>query len=273
MKMNRVITKTFIKSVLVGAAFAIAYFVWQAFFMKWDMLVTAISAGALFLIVFVLSVAMAIKAFHEKEAYIFDMDGTLVDSVYALDNGTKGFLDEMGVKYPDNIVEIITPLGYEGAAKYIQSLGVDKTVDELMQMMKNAMIGEYENNIPAKPFAIDVIKRLHREGHTLCVLTASPHFLLDPCFKRLGIYDLFDKIWSTDDFGLTKSDKRIYHSAAKIICKPVSECVFVDDNINNIRTAKEAGMHTIGVYDSTSENSQTEIKNTAERYIISFDEF
>ncbi len=205
--------------------------------------------------------------------YIFDMDGTLIDSVYALDNSTRAFLDELGIDYPENIVEIITPLGYTGAAEYIQSLGVDKTVDELTDIMKNGMIKEYEQSIPAKPFAVEVLKKLHDAGNRLCILSASPHFLIDPCVKRLDIEKFFDHIWSTDDLGLKKSDTKIYSAVAEALGTAVCDCVFVDDNLTNIKTAKAAGMQTIAVYDLTSAGSADEMKKAADRYIYTFEEF
>lgn len=201
------------------------------------------------------------------------MDGTLIDSVFSLDRSVKSSLGEMGVAYPENIVEIITPLGYEGAAKYMQGLGVKLSVEEIMQGMKESMIYDYQNTIPAKPHAIEVLKKLHADGNTLCVLTASPHFLTDPCLKRLGIDDLFTHIWSTDDFGMTKSDERIYIEAAKKLGTDISECIFVDDNLTNIVTAKRSGIGTLAVYDVANANSTEELKKVADRYIYSFKEF
>ena len=210
---------------------------------------------------------------NTKHAYIFDMDGTLVDSVYALENGVKSYLDSKNISYPENIVEIITPLGYEGAAKYLQSLGLDLPIDEITAAMKNSMIAEYENSIPAKPHATELLHRLKDEGNILCVLTASPHFLTDPCLKRLGIDSLFAFIWSTDDFGLTKSDEKIYHEVAGKIGLDIEKCTFVDDNLINIRTAKKTGIGTVAIYDSTSAASADELKSIADKYIYSFDEF
>lgn len=207
------------------------------------------------------------------KAYIFDMDGTLIDSVYALDQSTRAFLDPLGIDYPDNIVEIITPLGYTGAAEYIQSLGVNLPVDTLTAVMKEGMIKEYVESIPAKPFAIEVLKKLHSEGHKLCILSASPHFLIDPCVKRLDMEKYFDFIWSTDDLGLKKSEEKIYTEVAKFLGFDTCDCVFVDDNLTNIKTAKAAGMQTIAVYDLTSAGSADEMKKVADRYIYSFEEF
>ncbi|MBO7318975.1 MAG: HAD family phosphatase [Clostridia bacterium] len=209
----------------------------------------------------------------DKKAYIFDMDGTLIDSVYALEDGVKKYLDQEGIPYPDNIVEIITPLGYEGAAKYLQSLGLDMPIDDIVKAMKDAMIGEYQNNLPAKTFAPEVIKKLHSDGKILCVLTASPHFLTDPCLKRLGLDGLFTHIWTTDDFGLAKSDEKIYHEVAKLLGLDICDCVFVDDNLINIRAAKATGIGTVAVYDITTAASADEMKKIADRYIYSFDEF
>ncbi|MBE6678986.1 MAG: HAD family phosphatase [Ruminococcaceae bacterium] len=207
------------------------------------------------------------------KAYIFDMDGTLIDSVYALDQSTRAFLDPLGIEYPDNIVEIVTPLGYAGAAEYIQSLGVNIPVDEITTLMKEGMLKEYVESIPAKPFATELLQKLKKEGHRLCILSASPHFLIDPCVKRLDIEKYFDFIWSTDDFALKKSDEKIYTEAAKLLGFVEGNCIFVDDNLTNIKTAKAAGLKTVAVYDLASASSADELKKVADRYIYTFDEF
>lgn len=210
---------------------------------------------------------------NSPKAYIFDMDGTLVDSVCALEVGVKNYLNSKKISYPENIVEIITPLGYRGAAEYIQSLGLDMSVEDIEKMMKDSMAYEYENTIPLKPHAKDVIKKLHEEGKPLCVLTASPHFLTDPCLKRVGVDSFFKFIWSTDDFGLKKSDEQIYHEVAKALGIAIDECIFVDDNLINIQTAKRTGIGTVAIFDEANAVSTEMLKQTADKYIYSFEEF
>ena len=185
--------------------------------------------------------------------YIFDMDGTLIDSMPAYCGAMINFLKRNNVEYPDNIMKIITPLGYNGSAEYfIKEFGVKKEFNEIIEEFKNDMLYEYTNTIPAKPFVEETLKRLKKEGVGLNVLTASPHCTLDPCLKRLGLYDLFDNVWSSEDFGLTKSDVNIYYQAAEKLGAETKDCIFLDDNYNAILTAKEAGMHVYGVFDESS---------------------
>lgn len=208
----------------------------------------------------------------KHKSYLFDFDGTLVDSMPAYVGLMLRILDENNIKYGDDIVKIITPLGYAGTAKYFKDMGIDMSVDEMIAIMNKYAYDEYAYNIPAKSNVIDTLKKLKDEGADLNVLTASPHTVLDPCLKRLGIYDIFTNVWSCDDFGTTKADPEIYVSAAKKMGKPVEEVLFLDDNYNADRTAKSAGMKVCGVFDSSSEEYVDEIKGVSDYYIYDFSE-
>ena len=204
--------------------------------------------------------------------YLFDFDGTLVDSMPVYVSSMLRILDENGVCYGDDIVKIITPLGLIGTAKYYIEIGVDKTEDELISTMKEYMLHEYLYNIPAKENVISTLNELKTRGASLNVLTASPHATLDACLKRIGIYDLFDNVWSCDDFCTTKADPQIYVEAAKKIGKPVNEILFLDDNFNADKTAKQAGMLVCGVYDKSSDDYIDDIKAVSDYYIYDFKE-
>lgn len=204
--------------------------------------------------------------------YLFDFDGTLVDSMDAFSSTMLRILNESGVDYPDDVIKIITPLGYKGASKYFRELGVKFTDEELIGFMNKYAIEHYENTIEAKPDVVDTLKILKERGDSLNVLTASPHCMLDPCLKRIGIYDMFDKVWSCDDFDTTKSDPNIYKMAAKRLGVGVDEVTFLDDNFNADKTAKQAGMRVIGVYDSSSDEFVEDIKAVADGYIYNFKE-
>ena len=205
--------------------------------------------------------------------YIFDMDGTLIDSMPAYCGAMIRFLESNNIPYPEDIVKIITPLGVVGAAKYFtEKMKVDIPVDKICEAVLSDMYTAYAASIPAKDHVIPALQKLKSEGHSLSVLTASPHMTLDPCLKRLGIFELFDFVWSCEDFGTTKSDVNIYHQAAKKLGTTAPECIFLDDNPGAVSTAKKSGMTVYGVYDASSEEYIDEMKKISDKYIYSFEE-
>ncbi|MBR2042863.1 MAG: HAD family phosphatase [Clostridia bacterium] len=219
----------------------------------------------------------SVNSFEENgekmKTFLFDFDGTLVDSMPTFVSAMLRILDENGVSYSDDIIKIITPLGLSGTADYyINTLKLNKTKEELITLMGAYMLDAYRNTIPAKKNVIEVLKALKERGDSLNVLTASPHLTLDACLKRLNIYDLFDNVWSCDDFNTTKANPEIYVSAAKKLNKQVDEVWFLDDNLGADTTAKTAGMKVCGVYDATSSDYANEIKAISDYYIYDFSE-
>ena len=205
--------------------------------------------------------------------YLFDFDGTLVDSMPTFVSAMLRILDENGIAYGSDIVKTITPLGLNGtAAYYIDHMGLKMSREQLMGLMKEYMMDAYFRTIPAKANVPEVLRMLKSRGASLNVLTASPHVTLDACLKRLGLWELFDHIWSCDDFGTTKADPAIYAMAAKALNRPVEEVLFLDDNLDADRTAKAAGMAVCGVYDPSSDDYVQQIKEAADHYIFDFKE-
>ena len=205
-----------------------------------------------------------------KKTFLFDFDGTLVDSMPTYASVMLRILDERGIGYGDDIVKIITPLGYRGTAEYFRTLGVNESTDQLTEIMNSYAVREYETSIPAKSGVLEALADMKSRGYSINVLTASPHTALDPCLKRLGMWELFDNVWSCDDFNTTKADPEIYVSAAKRMGCNIESVVFVDDNINAVKTAKAAGMTSCGIFDPSGEEYIDEFKSFADGYFMDF---
>lgn len=171
-------------------------------------------------------------------AYLFDFDGTLADSMPSFISVMLRFLDENNIKYADDIIKIITPLGYAGTAAYFKKLGIRLSEEELLKLMNEYAYKEYAYNIQAKTNVVPVLEELKNRGADLNILTASPHRVLDVCLKRIGIYDLFTNVWSCDDF----------------------------------QTIKAVGMKVCGVFDATSKEYIQDIKAATDHYIYDFSE-
>ncbi len=181
-------------------------------------------------------------------------------------------LDDAGISYGDDIVKIITPLGYGGTARYFRSLGLDIPEDVMVAEMKRFALDAYLHTIPAKEGVIETLHALAARGDSLNILTASPHVALDACLERLGILGLFQNVWSSEDFATTKDDPAIYRMAAERIGADVGEVILVDDNLLAVKTAKEAGMRAFGIHDVTSEDLRPEIEAVADRYLTALSE-
>ena len=205
--------------------------------------------------------------------YLFDFDGTLVDSMPTFVSTMLRILDENDVSYPDDIIKIITPLGLNGTANYfLEDLKLQMPKAQLIDLMKEYMLDAYFHTIDAKDNVIAALQVLKNRGDSLNVLTASPHITLDACLKRLGIWELFDNIWSCDDFHTTKADPHIYAMAAERMQTTVDKVLFLDDNIDADKTAKAAGMLVCGVYDESSKDYVEQMKAATDYYIYDFKE-
>jgi len=206
------------------------------------------------------------------QTYLFDFDGTLVDSMPIYAGIMKGILDEHDIAYGEDLIKVITPLGYHDTAVYFRQLGVPEEKDVILKCMGDRMVDAYTHRVPAKNNVIAVLQELKNRGCSLNVLTASPHLTMDPCLKRLGIYDWFDHVWSCEDFGLNKANPEIYHRAAEKLGVPVKDVLFLDDNPNADRAARQAGMKVCGVYDDFTAEFAEEMKQENDYYIRDFDE-
>lgn len=204
-------------------------------------------------------------------SYLFDFDGTLVDSMPTFVSAMLRILDENHISYDDTVIKTITPLGLNGTAEYyINQLGLPMQKDALVSLMKEYMLDAYYHTIPAKPNVIAVLKELKQRGASLNVLTASPHVTLDACLKRLEMWELFDNVWSCDDFFTTKADPDIYVKAAQRMHTTVDQVLFLDDNLNADTVAKSAGMLVCGVFDESSKDYVAEMKAATDFYIYDF---
>lgn len=205
--------------------------------------------------------------------YIFDFDGTLGNSMEYFAEEMLALLERRQIKYPEDTIKIITPLGYQGTAKYfIETYQLPHTVEELVAEMHECLYPVYRDKIVLKPGVAEYLHKLKAEGHSLNVLTASPFRMVAPVLKRGGVFELFDHVWSCEDFHMTKGQPEIYHAAVERAGGTQEDTLFFDDNLEAIRTAVKAGIYTVGVYDDASVDYLEEIKAVADRFVYHFSE-
>ena len=206
-----------------------------------------------------------------KKIHIFDMDGTLINSMPHIIRSILHVLEEDQIVYGPELIDTLIPLGYPKTAELFQTMGAKGTVEEIVGRFMTLLYQAYANDISLKPGAEAYLRRLKAQGVQLCVLTGSPHLLTDVCLQRNGIFDLFDHVWSVDDFGHCKDEAIIYDQATELLGCAKGEICFYDDNLIACRTAVSAGWYTCAVNDGQDEETTAALKAATNAYIASFE--
>lgn len=204
--------------------------------------------------------------------YLFDLDGTLVDSMQRAVKIVLDYLTEYGVEYPDGFAAKMTPLGFRGIAEYYsREMGIPRSPEEIYQDFQLRLQLAYAKEMPLKPQVKESLETLKKQGARLNVLTASPHDFCDACLKNHGVFHLFENVWSAEeDFALRKANEEIYLAAANRLGVSIDECIMVDDSAEVIKTAKSAGMKTIGVFDDFWSDKKAELQEASDQFAEKF---
>lgn len=180
--------------------------------------------------------------------YIFDMDGTILDSMGEWTHLGRNYLLSRGITPPDNLEEIIDPMTMEESAAYFQTLGISGDIStinlEIMELIHDA----YRFHIPLKPGIREVIQELsNKKDSILCVLTTSEQDCAENAFQRLGILSYFRDIHSGFTLGLGKRTNEIYRYVCDFYHVSPADTVVFEDAPYAIRSAKDAGCYVYAI--------------------------
>lgn len=181
-------------------------------------------------------------------AAIFDLDGTLLDSLSVWQRVDAIFLNARGFEVPDDYQKCVSALTYMETALYtIKRFGLSDTPQELMNEWNSIALSEYSDNVLLMPGARDYLEMLRDSGIHLYVATTMPVFMLRPCLERNKIYSYFEAVFNPDTVGIGKHQPEFFKRVlSKLRLKP-GECIVYDDVPLVIKAAAAAGMHTCGM--------------------------
>lgn len=199
---------------------------------------------------------------------IFDVDGTLLDSMSVWWELLDKFFKEHNASMSDEEAQGYKELTLdESLPVIIDKLGLNLTVDELLEEFKRRMFIEYAENIPAKEGAAAFVRELHEKGIKIALATSGYEALCKAAFTRLGIWDCFNACAFSSEVGVNKSNPDVYLLAAKRIGVPPKECVVFEDIAGGIEGAKKGGFKTCAIYDITNAAETEALKKLADYYI------
>ncbi|MBR2500025.1 MAG: HAD family phosphatase [Clostridia bacterium] len=202
---------------------------------------------------------------------IFDLDGTVLDSMYIWPEIDKNFLAKRKIALPDDYVKAIAAMGFHEIAIYTKNrFSLTETLDEIKTEWMDMSVKAYETVIGLKPGAKELLKLLKDNSVKISVATASNEILFAPALKNNGVYEYFDEFTTLAEVEKGKGSSDIYFKAAEKIGVAVDECVVFEDLYDGLKAARKDGFFTIGIYEKDAVTSEEEIRKESDIYIKDF---
>lgn len=208
----------------------------------------------------------------KKKAAIFDLDGTLLDSMGVWLEVDRVFLARRGIALPDDYAEAISPMGFPAAAAYTKKrFALDEDEGAIMAEWHALAVDAYANHVALKHGVLDYLTSLRRRGIPFAAATASQAVFYLPALRRLGIADWFSSITEISEVSRGKGNPDIYLRAAEKLGMAAVDCAVFEDIVPGVRGALAGGFYTVGVYDDRCVNADL-LRAICDRYIYSFSE-
>ena len=189
-----------------------------------------------------------------KQYCIFDMDGTLVNSMGYWKYLERDFLIRKGVT--DGLEEALVDIQHltvpEASALFIERFGFKGTVDSITEEFDALMAEHYRTDIQAKPGVPEYLESLHRQGVKMCIASATSTPLVKICLEHLGLTKYFEFTLSCTEVGSSKDRPDVFLEAARRLGSTPEETAVFEDSAVAAATAKSAGFCTVGIYDVVS---------------------
>ncbi|MCY6485692.1 HAD family phosphatase [Clostridium aestuarii] len=204
---------------------------------------------------------------------IFDMDGTLVDSMWIWSEIDIDFLKKRNIDCPKNLKSQIEHLSFEEVALYFKkTFNLNESIEDIMDEWNTMAFQEYKNNVHLKngvKLYLDILKSMNIK---IGLATSNTSLLLETALRANGIYEYFDVIATTDEVSRGKHFPDIYLLTAKRLGVAPNNCIVFEDILPAVKGAKAAGMKVVGIHDEYSEYQKNDILKIADKYIHTYSE-
>lgn len=214
------------------------------------------------------------KSITEYKACIFDLDGTLLNSMGVWKQVDEKFLGKRKLPLTDEYLKAISVMKLDLAAKYTIGLfNLNESPEDIIKEWLDLARYEFTYNIQPKPYGVEYVRLLKEKNIPAAVATSSQRELYKPALQRIGIFDLFDVIFDSDKTDCGKDKPDIFIKTAESLNTAPKDCLVFEDTAAGILSAKSAGFVTVGFLDDHQAKFKEEIIKNADYTAVDFKEF
>lgn len=211
---------------------------------------------------------------QDVEAVIFDMDGTLIDSMWIWPAVDEAFLEKYALEAPEDFHEAMEGKSYTEVAQYFLDIfpKLTCTIDEVKQEWMDMTFEKYTTQVTLKKGAYEFITELREKGIKFGIATSNARELVDATLSALGVTEFFTSVRTSCEVAAGKPAPDVYLRVAEDIGIEPSKCLVFEDVPMGILAGKNAGMKVCGIDDAFSRPQETRKRALADYYIQTFDD-
>lgn len=206
-------------------------------------------------------------------AVIFDLDGTLVDSMWMWKAIDIEYLGRFGIPLPPTLQQDIEGMSFSETAVYFKErFQLPDSIQQIKDDWNQMAWDKYTHAVPLKPGARSFVEKCRAKGIKLGIATSNSRELVDNVIKALQLQDFFDCIMTSCDVTRGKPAPDVYLAVAQRLNIPPEYCLVFEDIIPGIQAGINAGMRTCAVEDEYSKADAAQKAALADYYITDYDE-
>ena len=199
---------------------------------------------------------------------IFDVDGTLLDSMYLWDRVGEDYLQGKGIAPLPDMEERVRTMSMMQIAQYCQeAYGMTEPAQQIIDEINGMVLEKYRNEVQPKPGVKALLSMLREKGVALAVATASDRCLIEEALERTGLLPYFDVFLTCSEVGAGKDSPAIFYTACKAMGTRPEETVLFEDSLYSMKTAKKEGFLVAAVFDESAAGEKEEIQQLADWYV------
>ncbi len=207
------------------------------------------------------------------DAVIFDCDGTLLDSMPAWHALEADLAWMAGIELTPSQSDMLNANTLIQTVAYFHNIyGVGRSLPRLLEEARGILLESYRTLVKPRIGAVELVRQLHSDGIKLAVASSSPQALVRTGLERAGIYELFSCVASAEDEGASKREAHFAASVGDRLGAARANTWCIDDSAYALCAMKQAGFHTIGIYDSDIAGTLSQLATCSDHALRSFSE-